>query len=161
MGYKTPSLSSRQSPFGKAAARSLSPMQRSNLGLSKFRYMPDINNRNQSILKEVFNTEARITKNWRFNTSAIGNLFAQKPSQVPMRANIEDNLNYLRASSYEYSKNLNNPQQFLKTRVRNRSYDPILGLSSEYSTPRSYFQVFGSNVADFYKTNTLYRPNLR
>ena len=150
----------RHSPLGRAGYHSVTPTHDlGSLGATeKYKFLPRIDFNTQNLLKEMFSTELKYAKTRQ--TGAYGSSFAQlnvlenygfnnRPGQKA-RIQIKPKV----VKSIEET-----PIKVLKTHVRNKTFDPILGCEKEFETPKAKFTSLGTNLGDSYKLNAVFRQS--
>ena len=169
MNYKRSTFDNQkgQSLLGRAAYNSLSPVKRRQTErLSsfdsppnvKYNYLSEVSNRNQSVLKEMFSLDQRYAKHRQVVSHSLPNT---KVNELPNFGFSSKNLR--RKSDVPVGRRqllpeeADKPQNYIKSQIRNSSFDPILGCDRQFETPMGTFRPLGTNGGDLYARNGLYR----
>ena len=144
-----------QSLLARRGHQSLSPPRLSFYpqASTKYNYLAHTTNETQQILKEIITTERKIMQRW----PQLGYSDMRHSLGQTTYGSFHTNFTATNSSWGQTSSPYQNAVKLGKSYVRNRSYDPVLGHLREYGTPTGIFQALGTNRADFYATNGLYR----
>ena len=151
MSYRKLTLNNKpgKSLLGQAAVTSLTPGrriqeegQRNSPSSPKYKYLTEVSNQNQKILKEMLAVDQKYLNTLQTDARPVA-----QANDLP---------------NYGFNSSLNKveesrTQKFIKSQVRNTTFDPITGCEKKYNTPLATFNALGTNGGDLYTQNGLFR----
>ena len=133
-----------------------------NAQAERYTYLPNVSNRNQLVLKEMFRVEDKLATRWQ-QSQLLQSLQAsparessRESSRSDWTSRIRYNLGLLESNTP--ATPVHDPSlPFAKTHIRNQSYDPIRGHVREYARPPMLLRSLGTQgLESYYPVEMLY-----